>query len=196
MKKFVLLLVLILVPACHSALADASAASNPLVAFETNQGRIEMELYPDKAPESVKNFLQYVKDGFYNGAIFHRVIRSFMIQGGGFTSKMEKKPTRAPIQNEADNGLKNLKYTAALARTMDPNSATSQFFINTKDNPFLDHKAKNPRGWGYCVFGKVVKGMAVVDAIESVKTTIKGQYRDVPEEPVIILKAEVIKAKP
>ncbi len=195
MKKFSLLLLCISLLMCHSAMAASALPSNPRVALETSMGVIVLELYPDKAPISVKNFLAYVRDGFYDEAIFHRVIKGFMIQGGGFTADMSKKRTRPPFKNEADNGLKNRHYTVALARTQDPHSATSQFFINAKDNTFLDHKAKNTNGWGYCVFGKVVEGMKVVDAIESVKTTTRGSYRDVPAKPVIILKARVVEVE-
>ncbi len=192
MKKITLLFICISLLACHFAMADSALASNPRVALETSMGVMVIELYPDKAPISVKNFLTYVRDGFYDGAIFHRVIKGFMIQGGGFADGMIKKATRPPIENEADNGLKNLRYTVALARTGDPHSATSQFFINAKTNPFLDHKAKDARGWGYCVFGKVAAGMDVAAAIESVKTTTQGSYRNVPVKPVVIRKARVV----
>ena len=166
--------------------------SHPLVKLETSMGDITLELYPDKAPATVANFLQYVKDGFYNGTIFHRVIHGFMIQGGGFDAKMNQKPTRAPIKNEADNGLKNEPYTVAMARTDDPNSATAQFFINVADNQFLNHTAKTPQGWGYAVFGKVVKGQDVVDKIKAVPTTTKGMFQNVPVTPVTIIKATVV----
>lgn len=167
-------------------------AGNPRVALETSLGKIVVELDPEKAPKSVENFLAYVKSGFYDGTIFHRVIKDFMVQGGGFTADMQQKPTQAPIVNEADNGLKNRRGTLAMARTMDPNSATSQFFINTVDNGFLDHTGKNPRGWGYAVFAKVVEGMDVVDKIRAVKTTTKGPYADVPETVVQIQKATLL----
>ena len=166
-------------------------AANPLVEMKTNQGSIVIELYADKAPKTVENFLQYVKDGFYNGTIFHRVIDGFMIQGGGFEPGMNQKPTNAPIQNEAANGLKNDRYTVAMARTGDPHSATAQFFINVKDNAFLNHTAPSGQGWGYCVFGKVVEGMDVVDKIKGVKTGSKGFHQDVPADDVVIQKAEV-----
>ncbi len=175
--------------------ARAEKRSNPLVKLETSMGEITVELYADKAPATVANFLQYVKDGFYNGTIFHRVIPTFMIQGGGFDAQMNQKPTRAPIQNEADNGLKNEAYTLAMARTMDPNSATAQFFINVADNQFLNHTAKNPQGWGYAVFGKVVKGQDVVDKIKAVPTGNKGMHQNVPLEPVTITKATVVEGK-
>lgn len=174
---------------------SAFAVENPRVTMETSLGNITLELYPDKAPVTVANFLSYVDEGFYNGTIFHRVIRGFMIQGGGFTESMQEKPTRAPIANEADNGLKNERGTIAMARTPDPNSATAQFFINAKDNTFLNFKNKSPEGYGYCVFGKVTKGLDVVDAIEKTPTTTKGFYQDVPAKPVVIKKAYRVKKK-
>jgi len=167
--------------------------SHPLVKLETSMGDITLELYPDKAPATVANFLEYVKAGFYNGTIFHRVINGFMIQGGGLDAKMNEKPTRAPIKNEADNGLKNDAYTVAMARTSDPNSATAQFFINVANNAFLNHTAKTVQGWGYAVFGKVVKGKEVVDKIKAVPTTSRGGMMDVPATPVTIIKATVVK---
>lgn len=169
--------------------------SHPLVKLETSMGDITLELNADKAPATVANFLQYVKDGFYDGTIFHRIIPTFMIQGGGFDAKMNQKPTRAPVKNEADNGLKNELYTVAMARTMDPNSATAQFFINVADNQFLNHTAKTAQGWGYAVFGKVVKGQDVVDKIKAVPTTTKGMFQDVPVTPVVINKATVVEKK-
>jgi peptidyl-prolyl cis-trans isomerase B (cyclophilin B) len=165
--------------------------SNPSVALETSHGRIVLELYPDKAPKTVENFLQYVRSGFFDGTIFHRVIPDFMIQGGGFTSDMRQKPTQAPIQNEADNGVANARGTIAMARTNDPHSATAQFFINLKDNGFLNHSGKNPQGWGYTAFGKVTEGMDVVDKIARVSTTRKGMHENVPADAVVIEKAEV-----
>ena len=171
-------------------LAGAALAANPKVNLQTNKGLIVIELYPDQAPQSVANFLAYVDAGFYDGTIFHRVIPDFMIQGGGFTADLEKKVTRAPIPNEADNGLKNERGTLAMARTNDPNSATAQFFINHKDNAFLDHSGKNPRGWGYAVFGRVTDGMSVVDAIATTPTGAKGMFpKDVPLETIVIEKA-------
>ena len=166
--------------------------SNPTVLLETTSGDILIELFPDKAPDTVANFLQYVDDGFYANTIFHRVIPGFMIQGGGMTASLREKTTRAPIKNEADNGLRNRKYTIAMARTSDPHSATAQFFINVKDNSFLDHRSKDPQGWGYAVFGKVVAGQDVVDKIAKVRTGRVGWYDDVPTEDVVIEKAEVI----
>jgi peptidyl-prolyl cis-trans isomerase B (cyclophilin B) len=163
-----------------------------LVKLTTNFGDITLELNADKAPITVANFLQYVESGFYDGVIFHRVINDFMIQGGGFDAKMKQKKTKDEIKNEADNGLGNDKYTVAMARTSIPDSASSQFFINVADNDFLNHTAKTSSGWGYCVFGKVVAGMDVVDKIKAVKTTSNAGHRDVPAEPVIIEKASVI----
>jgi len=171
-------------------LTGAALAANPQVNLQTNKGLIVIELYPDHAPQSVANFLAYVDAGFYDGTIFHRVIPDFMIQGGGFTADLEKKATRDPIPNEADNGLKNERGTLAMARTNDPNSATAQFFINHKDNAFLDHSGKNPRGWGYAVFGRVTDGMSVVDAIATTPTGAKGMFpKDVPLETIVIEKA-------
>ena len=161
--------------------------ANPVVIMETSKGTITIELYPNKAPDTVKNFLSYVDNQFYDGLIFHRVIPNFMIQGGGFTKDLVKKSSNPPIKNEADNGLKNNRGTLAMARTNDPNSATCQFFINLKDNDFLDYK--NPRNPGYAVFGTVTDGMDVVDAIAAVKTVSKDGYRDVPATPVVITKA-------
>ncbi len=166
--------------------------SAPRVALETSKGRIVLELYPDKAPKTVANFLQYVKSGHYNGVVFHRVIDGFMIQTGGFTADMTQKPTKPPVQNEADNGLSNDRGTIAMARTSDPNSASAQFFINTVNNASLNHKSKTPQGWGYTVFGKVVEGLDVVDQIAKVKTGNKSGYQDVPVEPVIIKKATAL----
>lgn len=157
-------------------------------------GDIVIDLDAAKAPKTVENFLQYVNEGHYDGTIFHRVIDGFMIQGGGMTADMKEKPTRAPIANEADNGLKNEAYSVAMARTMDPHSATAQFFINVKKNDFLNHTAKTPQGWGYAVFGKVVKGHGVVNQIKGVATGRQGMHDDVPKEPVTILKAEVVEA--
>ncbi len=162
-----------------------------MIQMVTNHGTISIELDFDKAPKSAENFQQYVKDGFYDGTIFHRVINGFMIQGGGMTEDMNQKETRAPIENEADNGLKNLKGTLAMARTMDPHSASSQFFINVNDNDFLNHTSKTPQGWGYAVFGKVVDGMAVVEKIKAVATGNNGMHRDVPLEPVVIEKCDI-----
>ncbi len=163
-----------------------------MVKLSTNFGDITLELNAEKAPITVANFLQYVESGFYDGVIFHRVINDFMIQGGGFEPNMKQKSTKDEIKNEADNGLGNDNYTVAMARTSIPDSASSQFFINIADNAFLNHTAPTSSGWGYCVFGKVVAGMDVVDKIKAVKTTSKAGHRDVPVEPVIIEKASVI----
>ena len=160
------------------------------VKLTTNLGAITLELDAEKAPETVKNFLAYVETGHYDNTVFHRVIKGFMIQGGGFEPGMKQKPTQAPIQNEAKNGLKNAAGTIAMARTQAPHSATAQFFINVADNDFLDYPGQD--GWGYCVFGKVSDGMDVVDAIKAVKTGSKGPHQDVPLEDVVIQKAEVV----
>ncbi|GAC1390647.1 MAG: peptidylprolyl isomerase [Variovorax sp.] len=169
----------------------AWAADAPRVKFATTQGDFVVELAPDKAPRTVENFLQYVRDKHYDGTVFHRVIETFMVQGGGFTPDLEQKPTRAPVVLEASNGLKNEEGTIAMARTGNPNSATSQFFINVRDNPALD--APSPDGHGYAVFGKVVSGMDVISKIKVVPTGAKGPYRDVPVEPVVIRSATVLK---
>jgi peptidyl-prolyl cis-trans isomerase B (cyclophilin B) len=172
---------------------DVSAEDQaPKVEIKTSKGIIIIELDPKAAPKTVENFLSYVNEGTYDGTIFHRVIKDFMIQGGGFMPQMVQRKTKAPVVNEADNGLKNLRGTIAMARTMEPHSATSQFFINTVDNSFLDHTAKNARGWGYCVFGKVVDGMDTVDEIRKVKTANKMGHQDVPVVPVVIEKVSVI----
>lgn len=160
------------------------------VILTTNYGNIKIELDAEKAPKTVENFLAYVNSGHYAGTIFHRVIDGFMIQGGGFEPGMKQKPTNAPVENEAKNGLKNAPYTLAMARTSDPHSASAQFFINIKNNDFLDYPGQD--GWGYCVFGKVVEGMDIVDKIKAVKTTRAGMFADVPVEDVIIEKAEVV----
>ena len=160
-----------------------------MVKLLTNYGEITIELDAEKAPITVANFLQYVESGFYDGLIFHRVIKDFMLQTGGFNAKMKQKDTEAEIKNEADNGLSNVKYTIAMARTSIPDSASSQFFINANDNDFLNHTSPTSSGWGYCVFGKVTEGMDVVDKIEAVETTAAAGHQDVPAEPVIIEKA-------
>lgn len=162
---------------------------NPIVLLKTNLGDIKIELFQEKAPITVKNFLEYVKKGQYNHTIFHRVIDGFMIQGGGFTTNFEQKPVGDKIKNEAENGLKNLKGTVAMARTNEVNSATAQFFINTVDNPFLDFSAPNPQQYGYCVFGKVIEGMDVIEKIAKVKTGSKGMHQNVPNENIEILEA-------
>ena len=162
------------------------------VKLSTNHGDIVLQLNADKAPETVANFVQYVKEGHYDNTIFHRVISNFMIQGGGFEPGMAQKKTRATIKNEANNGLSNRKGTVAMARTMEPHSASSQFFINVGDNDFLDHTAPTVQGWGYTVFSEVVEGMDVVEKIKGVATTMKAGHQDVPAEDVIIVKAEII----
>lgn len=177
MKKMALLLGLL----CFNAFA-----ANPQLVMETSHGAIEIELFEDKAPNTVANFLKYVDDKFYDGTIFHRVINNFMIQGGGFTDKMAEKPTKAPIKNEATNGLRNEVGTLAMARTNDPHSATAQFFINVNDNGFLNHTSQTPEGWGYAVFGKVTSGMHVVNRIKTVKTGNVSGFSDVPMDTVLI----------
>lgn len=163
--------------------------ADPLVLLETSSGDILLELYPDKAPETVANFLRYVDEGFYANTIFHRVIKGFMIQGGGLTLRLEEKPTGKPIKNEADNGLKNERGAIAMARTMAPHSATAQFYINTVDNPELDHTAPDLAGYGYCVFGKVSDGMDVVDKIEKSKVKAQGEHEALPVDSVLITNA-------
>ena len=190
MKVIISLLIVTLMAMIQFARADVS---NPRVHLETSLGNIVLELDPQAAPKTVENFLRYVRDGFYNGTVFHRVIKGFMIQGGGLTADMQRKPTHEPISNEADSGLKNNRGTVAMARTNRPHSATSQFFINTVDNDFLDHKNKSPRGWGYCVFGKVAEGMDVVDSIEGLPTASKGGRKDVPISLPTIKRAVVEK---
>lgn len=169
-----------------------SDSPSPRVMLETSHGSIVLELDANAAPKTAENFLSYVRNEFYDGTIFHRVIKDFMIQGGGLTLEMENKPTEDKIPNEADNGLKNLKGTIAMARTMDPHSASAQFFINLMDNDFLDHTQKTAQGWGYCVFGKVVEGMDVVDTIKQEPTGNKAGHQDVPISPVIIKRAVIV----
>ena len=169
-----------------------SQAETTMVKMDTNHGTIMLELDAENAPNTVANFLTYAKEGFYDGTIFHRVISNFMIQGGGFTEDMNQKTTHDPIQNEANNGLKNDNGTIAMARTGDPHSATAQFFINVKDNDFLNFSSETPQGWGYAVFGKVTEGMDVVEKIKAAPTTTKGPYQDVPAETVIIEKVTVV----
>ena len=176
---------------CCPLTAFGGLSDNPQVIMETSKGTIVLEVFPDEAPETVKNFLQYVRWGHYDGTIFHRVIPDFMIQGGGFSPAMKRQTTEMPVRNEANNGLKNKRGTVAMARTPDPHSATDQFFINTKSNSFLNHKSKTAQEWGYTVFGKVVKGMDVVDTISGVKTAKKGMMGDVPVEPVKIIKMSI-----
>lgn len=170
------------------------AATLIIVILHTNFGDITLELDAGKAPKTVANFVEYAKSGHYNGTLFHRVINNFMIQGGGFDKDMKQKPTRAPIPNEANNGLKNVNGSIAMARTSDPHSASAQFFINIKDNDFLDFRNESTQGWGYAVFGKVTQGMDVVHKIKVVKTGNHGGHGDVPLEPVIITSVEVVEA--
>ena len=179
------------------AFCVSAQAANPQVEMQTNKGTIVIELYPDKAPATVENFLRYVNAGYYNGTIFHRVIPNFMIQGGGYTQAYQKKDTNAPVRNEADNRLENNIGTVAMARTSDPHSATSQFFINVADNGFLNYRSPTTRGYGYTVFGKVVKGMGVVNGIANAPTSSGGPFRkDVPVEMVTIEQAKLVeKAK-
>jgi cyclophilin family peptidyl-prolyl cis-trans isomerase len=169
-----------------------TGSGNPVVLMKTSQGDIKIELDKAKAPVTVENFLVYVNDKFYDGTIYHRVIPAFMIQGGGFDKDMNQKKAKAPIKNEAGNGLKNLNGTIAMARTSDPNSATAQFFINTKDNAFLDHRNETPQGYGYAVFGKVIEGQDVVKKIEQVQTTTKAPHENVPVTPVVIESVRVV----
>jgi peptidylprolyl isomerase/peptidyl-prolyl cis-trans isomerase B (cyclophilin B) len=170
----------------------AGQPANPRVLIETSRGNITVEVFPAQAPQSAGNFLNYVKTGFYDGLVFHRVIPGFMIQTGGMTADMAEKPKSAPIRNEADNGLRNLRGTLAMARTGDPHSASSQFFINVADNAFLDHRGKTPQGWGYAVFGQVVDGMDVVDAIVAVPRGNRGPHGDVPIEPVVMQRVTLL----
>ena len=184
--KISLISALVVLAAVVPGDAEETSKSNPKVVLDTSKGKIVIELFADKAPATVQNFLEYVDAKFYDGTIFHRVIPNFMIQGGGFTTDMNQKSTNDPIQNEADNGLGNQRGTLAMARTSDPHSATAQFFINNVDNDFLNFKSKTPQGWGYAVFGKVVDGIEVVDDVSAVKTKTQGMYQDVPAEPVVI----------
>ena len=192
MKRVLFGLILFAFLSVATAVETESADANPLVRMETNQGTIMLELYPEKAPESVDNFLRYAEDGFYDGTIFHRVIKGFMIQGGGFTQDMQRKRFRSPIVNEADNGLSNRTGTIAMARTSEPHSATAQFFINVSDNTPLDFRGRTPRGWGYAVFGRVVEGMDIVGKIENTATTTRGGHSDVPADNIIIEKVRRI----
>ena len=171
-------------------LADVGSGY-PVVEMRTSMGMIKLELYPDKAPKTVENFLTYVRDGFFDGTIFHRVVPGFVIQGGGFTPDMTKKETQPPIMNEADNGLRNDRYTICMARTNDPHSATSQFFINTENNDMLNYRSKDVSGWGYAVFGKVTEGTDVIDAIEKVPTSRSVGFSDVPVDAVVIESARI-----
>jgi len=190
-----LLLAFLVLTAMMSVVGTQAVAAEPVkIVLQTSEGRIMLRLDPDKAPETVRNFLGYVEAGHYDGTIFHRVIPGFMIQGGGFTAGFQQKPTRSPVSNEADNGLKNRRGTIAMARTMDPQSATAQFFINVADNEFLNFQNPTPRGYGYAVFGEVVEGMEVVDRIVAIPTGPAGPFpSDVPRTTVLIEKAEMLK---
>jgi len=176
--------------AAQSAMSTTQATQ---VKLHTSLGAITLQLFDDKAPETVKNFKTYVQDGFYDGTIFHRVIPGFMAQGGGFTSDFEQKKTRPSIQNEANNGLKNHRGSVAMARTPDPHSATAQFFINYKDNDFLDYTSSTPNGWGYAVFGEVIEGMDVVDQMAKIPTGKRGMFQDVPQQTIVIERAEILR---
>ena len=187
-----LLVGLCAIPAHAATQPTAKKGSTHMIKLHTNHGVITLKLDAEKAPVTVKNFEDYVSSGHFSNTVFHRVIDNFMIQGGGFEPGMTQKPVNAAIKNEAANGLKNDKYTVAMARTNDPQSATAQFFINTKDNDFLNYTSPNPQGYGYCVFGKVVEGMDVIDKIGKVKTGNSGGHGDVPKEDVIITKAEIV----
>lgn len=191
-KILVILACAICIPCAGILRAAEQTIKNPVVLMETSMGNVKLELFPKEAPLSVRNFLDYVGDGFYEGTLYHRVIPNFMIQGGGFTADLKQKKTNPPIRNEADNGLKNLRGTLAMARTMVVNSATAQFFINVVDNGSLDHRDKTIQGYGYAVFGKVSEGMDIVDKIAAVKTGIQKGFRDVPETPVIIRSMKVL----
>ena len=175
-----------------STAPGAGQPANPRVLIETSKGNITVEVFPRNAPQSAANFLNYVQSGYYDGLVFHRVIPGFMIQGGGMTPNMVEKPKNAPIQNEADNGLKNLRGTLAMARTGEPHSASSQFFINVADNAFLNHRGKSFEGWGYAVFGQVVDGMDVVDAIVAVPRGNQGPHGDVPVEPIVMKRVSLL----
>jgi peptidyl-prolyl cis-trans isomerase B (cyclophilin B) len=196
MKRRIMCLSVVLIAGAFIFSNGQSAAVGPQVSIMTSKGEIVVELDSAKAPVTVRNFLDYVNAGFYDGTIFHRVIKGFMIQGGGLTPDMNKKTTRPPIQNEASNRKSNRRGTIAMARTGEPHSATAQFFINTVNNDGLDFKNESMAGWGYCVFGRVTKGMDIVDAIEAVPTSSNGMMRDVPVTPILITKAKVVKAEP
>ena len=192
MRKWFVIPVLAILCLALGVGVSSAAKERSLVKMETSMGDIVIELFPDKAPKTVANFLRYVNDGAYDGTIFHRVIATFMIQGGGFDPDMRARPTQKPIPNEANNGLKNERYTIAMARTDNPHSASNQFFINVAGNSFLDYQSsQSPQTWGYAVFGKVVDGMNVVDAIRRVPTGNRGMHQDVPRDPVVINKAYV-----
>jgi peptidyl-prolyl cis-trans isomerase B (cyclophilin B) len=193
MRKIILFMLLLLTSTLSVATENTMSDTPTKVKLTTNLGEIIIQLNAEKAPVSSANFLTYVNEGFYNGTIFHRVIPDFMAQGGGFDTSFNQKAVHAPIKNEADNGFKNTRGTLAMARTNDPNSATAQFFINLKDNTFLNHTGKNTSGWGYAVFGEVIEGMDVVDAMAKQATGNRGGHQDVPKTDIIIEKAEIVK---
>jgi cyclophilin family peptidyl-prolyl cis-trans isomerase len=195
MEKYLGLLAFVFLPLFALTTAAEAAASNPRARLKTTLGEIVLELYADKAPVSVENFLAYAREGFFQGTVFHRVIPGFMIQGGGLTADLAQKTTRPPIKNEAANGLRNERGSVAMARTMAPDSATAQFFINVADNTFLNHRDTSPQGYGYAVFGRVVQGMEVVDKIVALPRTNVGSYQDVPVKPVVIEAVEVLPSK-
>ncbi len=191
-KDIFVRLTILLLTACAALPGAVSAQTNPQAVIRTSMGDFTVELYPQQAPATVENFITYANSGFYDGTIFHRVIGHFMIQGGGFTPDMQKKPTREPVKNEAANGISNQRGTLAMARTNDPHSATAQFFINTQNNPNLDYTGEsNSRAWGYTVFGRVISGMEVVDSIRFVETMTVAPFADVPTEPVVIESVEI-----
>lgn len=192
MRIIALSMMLFFTTTCSFATENPMTNTAPKVKLQTSLGAITIQLNAEKAPVSTENFLSYVKEGFYNGTIFHRVIPGFMAQGGGFTKDFQQKSTHNPIKNEADNGLKNKRGSIAMARTSDPNSATAQFFINYKDNSFLDYTSPTPNGWGYAVFGEVTSGMDVVDAMAQIKTGNRGMHQDVPQQDIVIESAEVV----
>jgi peptidyl-prolyl cis-trans isomerase B (cyclophilin B) len=192
MRPIILIMMFFLTTSLSFATETKMSDTQPKVKLQTTLGVIIIQLDAEKAPLSTKNFLTYVKEGFYDGTIFHRVIPGFMAQGGGFTTDFEQKPVHDPIKNEADNGLKNTRGTLAMARTPDPDSATAQFFINYQDNTFLDYKSSTPSGWGYAVFGEVIEGMDVVDAMTKTPTGNRGGHQDVPKTDIIIEKAEIV----
>ncbi len=191
MKELIKLMLFLSAFHLNIGFSEMTDTKTTTIQMDTNKGKITLELFNNEAPETVKNFLNYAREGFYDGTIFHRVIPGFMIQGGGFTADMSQKRTNSPIKNEADNGLKNDMGTVAMARTPNPDSATSQFFINVKDNDFLNFTSKTQRGWGYAVFGKVTQGIDVVKTIEQVPTGNQGSHQDVPLEPVVIEKVTI-----
>lgn len=193
MRNIILFMMLFFITTFSFAKDNKMSVTAPRIKLTTSLGAITLQLNPEKAPASTENFLKYVNEGFYNGTIFHRIIKGFMAQGGGFDTSFSQKTTHDPIKNEADNGLPNKRGSIAMARTSDPNSATAQFFINYADNAFLNHTGKTPSGWGYAVFGEVTEGMDVVDAMANQPTGNRGPHQDVPKTDIVIEKAEVLK---